>query len=205
MKRFNDYLQDYHIFLASRSPRRQTLLAEAGIPFEVWLKQEVPEVYPADLSPSEIAVFLAKLKAGVYLKELGPKDILITADTIVVLGSRILGKPVDREEAVRMLSDLSGRPHDVITGVCLTSPVKESTFTACTTVWFDHLELSEIEEYIDEFSPYDKAGSYGIQEWIGYMAIHRIEGSYFNVMGLPIQKLYRELQDFTGYQSKQHK
>jgi len=205
MKRFSDYLQDYRIFLASRSPRRQTLLAGAGITFEVWLKEEVSEMYPMDLSPSDVAIFLSRLKAEVYRKELGPKDILITADTIVVLDSRILGKPADRDDAVKMLSDLSGRAHDVITGVCLTSTVKESTFNACTTVWFDHLDRSEIEEYVDEFSPYDKAGSYGIQDWIGYMAIHRIEGSYFNVMGLPIQKLYRELQNFTGYQSKQHK
>lgn len=205
MKRFRDYLQDYHIFLASRSPRRHSLLAQAGIPFEIWLKEGVAEVYPPDLSPSEVAIFLSKLKADDYRGELGLKDILITADTIVVLGSRILGKPVDREDAISMLGDLSGRPHEVITGVCLTSMAKESVFTASTTVWFDHLERSEIEEYIDEFSPYDKAGSYGIQEWIGYMGIHRIEGSYFNVMGLPIQRLYKELQIFTGYKSTTNK
>ena len=201
MKGFSDYLQDYRILLASRSPRRQSLLAQAGIPFEVWLKEEVAENYPPGLSPSDTAIFLARLKAGVYLHELGPKDILLTADTIVVLGSRILGKPADRSDAIKMLGELSGRSHEVITGVCLTSPAKESVFIASTIVWFDNLELSEIEEYVDEFSPYDKAGSYGIQEWIGYMGIHRIEGSYFNVMGLPVQQLYKELQSFTGYKS----
>ncbi|MCX6223957.1 MAG: Maf family nucleotide pyrophosphatase [Bacteroidia bacterium] len=201
MKRFSDYLKDYRIYLASRSPRRHSLLSQAGIPFEVWLKEEVAEDYPPDLSPSEVAVFLSRLKANVYRNELGPKDILITADTIVVLGSGIMGKPVDRDDAIKMLSELSGKPHEVITGVCLTSSLKESVFLASTVVWFDHLERLEIEEYIDEFNPYDKAGSYGIQEWIGYIGIHRIEGSYFNVMGLPIQNLYKELQSFTGYKS----
>jgi septum formation protein len=205
MKRFSDYLKDYRIFLASRSPRRQTLLTQAGIPFEVWLKEEVAEDYPPDLSPSEVASFLSRLKAEVFRNELGPDDILITADTIVVLGPRILGKPVDRADAIRMLIDLSGKPHEVITGVCLISLLKESVFIASTTVWFDHLEQSEIEEYVDEFKPYDKAGSYGIQEWIGYVGIHRIEGSYFNVMGLPIQQLYKELQYFTGYISAKNK
>lgn len=201
MRRFGDHLQNYRIFLASRSPRRQSLLTQAGIPFEVWLKEEVPENYPSELSPSEVAVFLARLKAENYQNELKETDILITADTLVVLGQQILGKPADRDGAIIMLNDLSGKPHEVITGVCLSSKDKESVFISSTIVWFDHLEQSEIEEYIDEFSPYDKAGSYGIQEWIGYMGIHRIEGSYFNVMGLPIQRLYKELQSFTGYKT----
>lgn len=204
MKKFSDYLQDYQIFLASRSPRRHSLLTQCGIPFKVWLKDEVAEDFPSGLSPSEVAIYLSKLKARVYRDELGPNDILLTADTIVVLDNRILGKPADRKDAINMLSELSGRPHEVITGVCLTSGDKESVFTASTIVWFDHLDPSEIEEYIDEFSPYDKAGSYGIQEWIGYMGIHRIEGSYFNVMGLPIQQLYKELQYFTGFKTKSH-
>lgn len=201
MKRFSDHLKDYRIFLASRSPRRYSLLSQAGIPFTVWLKEDVSEDYPPELIPSDVAVFLARLKASVYRNELGPKDILITADTIVVLGSRILGKPADRTHAIMMLNELSGKPHEVITGVCLTSVAKETVFISVTTVWFDHLDQSEIEEYVDEFNPYDKAGSYGIQEWIGYMGIHRIEGSYFNVMGLPIHQLYKELQVFTGYKS----
>lgn len=201
MKRFGDHLQNYRIFLASRSPRRQSLLTQAGIPFEVWLKEEIPEDYPPELSPAEVANYLAKLKAKLYLSELNTKDVLITADTLVVLGDKILGKPSDRESAIAMLNDLSGKPHEVITGVCLTSRDRELVFNSSTIVWFDHLEQVEIEEYIDEFSPYDKAGSYGIQEWIGYMGIHRIEGSYFNVMGLPIQRLYQELQNFTGYKT----
>jgi septum formation protein len=201
MKRFNHFLQDYRIFLASRSPRRYSLLTQAGIPIEVWLKEEIAENYPPDLTPLEIAVYLSRLKAQVYVNELISKDVLITADTLVVLGSRILGKPVDRADAIGMLTDLSGRPHEVITGVSLTSSSDELSFTATTTVWFEDLRPSEIEEYVDEFSPFDKAGSYGIQEWIGYMGIHRIEGSYFNVMGLPIHKLYKALQDFTGYTS----
>lgn len=200
MKRFFEFLSAYRIFLASRSPRRHSLLTQAGIPFEVWLKEEVDEVYPPSLSPPEVAGYLARLKAELYRSELNDRDILITADTIVVLDGRILGKPSDRTDAIKMLSDLSGRPHEVITGVCLTSRARETAFRASTIVWFDQLQLSEIEEYVDEFNPYDKAGSYGIQDWIGYAAIHRIEGSFFNVMGLPIQQLYKELQCFTGYQ-----
>jgi septum formation protein len=199
MKGFSNHLNQYRIFLASRSPRRQTLLKDSGIPFEVWLKDEVPEIIPDGLNPTESAVYLARLKAKAYLGELEDHDILITADTIVVLGDRILGKPADRADALQILNDLSGNPHEVITGVCLTSPGKESVFTAHTTVWFDNLHPEEIREYIDEFQPFDKAGAYGIQEWIGYTGITRIEGSYFNVMGLPIQRLYRELQSFTGF------
>jgi septum formation protein len=205
MKRFTDFLGEYRIFLASRSPRRHSLLTQVGIPFEVWLKEEVDEIYPSDMAPADVAVFLARLKAENYRNELKEKDILITADTIVVLGSKILGKPADRTDAIMMLSKLSGRPHEVISGVCLSSKEKVSTFISSTIVWFDHLDRSEIEEYVDEFSPYDKAGSYGIQEWIGYMGIHRIEGSYFNVMGLPIQQLYKELQYFTGFKKPDQK
>jgi septum formation protein len=204
MNRFNTYLQGYSVFLASRSPRRSALLTQAGIPFKLWLKDEIAEDFPAGLIPAEVAVFLARLKANAYKSELKPKDVLISADTLVVLKERILGKPSTREEAILMLQDLSNNPHEVITGVCLTSCDKESVFIASTIVWFDHLEQSEIEEYVDEYCPYDKAGSYGIQEWIGYIGIHRIEGSYFNVMGLPIQSVYKELQFFTGYKSKQN-
>jgi septum formation protein len=203
MKRFSDHLRSFRILLASRSPRRQMLMQQAGLPFESWIKEEVAEDYPVGLSPGEVAVYLARLKARNYRDDLEPADILVTADTIVVLDDRILGKPTDRAEAVVMLSSLSGRPHEVITGVCLTSVSREKTFLSSTIVWFDHLERFEIEEYIDRFRPYDKAGSYGIQEWIGYMGIHRIEGSYFNVMGLPIQQLYQELKSFTGFNHQQ--
>jgi len=201
MKSFNSYLQGFHVYLASRSPRRSALLTQAGVPFELWLKDEIAEDFPADLTPAEVAVYLARLKAKAYKTELKPKDVLISADTLVVLKERILGKPSNRAEAITMLQELSNNPHEVITGVCLSSFDKESVFIASTIVWFDYLEKSEIEEYVDEYCPYDKAGSYGIQEWIGFIGIHRIEGSYFNVMGLPIQSLYRELQFFTGYKS----
>lgn len=203
MKRFLEHLDHYRIFLGSRSPRRQILLTQLGLPYQVWLKEEIPEEYPAGLRPDQVAQFLAKLKAKSYAGELGGSDILITADTIVVLDDRILGKPSDREDAICMLSNLSDRPHEVITGVCLSSREKESVFIASTLVWFDKLDLSEIREYVDEYKPFDKAGAYGIQEWIGFIGIHRMEGSYFNVMGLPIQRLYKELQRFTGYSSNQ--
>ncbi len=203
MKHFLDHLKKYRIFLASRSPRRQTLLSLAGIPYQVWLKEELPEEYPSGLTPEEIALYLARMKAKPFADELKETDILITADTVVVLGDRIIGKPVDREDAFRILADLSNRHHEVITGVCLASLNRESTFTATTSVWFDNLDPAEIREYIDEYQPYDKAGAYGIQEWIGFIGIHRIEGSYFNVMGLPVQRLYKELRTFTGYQPNQ--
>ena len=199
MKEFARHLSGFRIFLGSRSPRRQALLTDAGIPYQLWLKEEIPEVIPDGMLPAEAAVYLARLKAESYKAELQKDDILITADTFVVLNGKILGKPVDFEDAVGILTSLSGNPHEVITGVCLTSPDQETTFTAHTTVWFDHLTEAEIREYVSEFGPFDKAGAYGIQEWIGYIGIHRIEGSYFNVMGLPVQRLYRELQRFTGF------
>ncbi len=205
MKQFADHLKDYSILLASRSPRRQNLLREAGIPFELVLKEEVEEIFPDGLTPGEVASYLAKLKADAYLDGLSEGNILITADTLVVLGNKILGKPPDRDGALSMLAELSGRPHEVITGVCLTSTERQVVFTESTMVWFDDLESEEIEEYVDTFHPYDKAGSYGIQEWIGYMGIHRIDGSYFNVMGLPIHRLYRELRKFTGYEAGRKK
>lgn len=199
MKQFADYMKKYRVFLGSRSPRRLALIKDIGLEFELWLKEEVPEVVPDGMAPDQAAAYLARLKAKAYLDELQPEDILITADTLVVLGGRILGKPDGREDAIRMLTDLAGTPHEVITGVCLSSKSRELAFTARTTVWFDLLTPAEIIEYVDEFSPFDKAGAYGIQEWIGYIGVKRIEGSYFNVMGLPIQKLYRELQSFTGF------
>ncbi len=199
MRRFIAYLDQYRIFLGSRSPRRQALLTQLGLPYRVWLKEEIPEEYPEGLRPEEVALFLARLKAKPFRNELTDSDTLITADTIVVLDDEILGKPADREDAINMLSGLSGRPHEVITGVCLSSQNRESAFKASTMVWFDKLDISEIREYVDEYNPLDKAGAYGIQEWIGFIGINRIEGSYFNVMGLPVQRLYKELQVFTGF------
>ena len=199
MKNYLDHLKSYRIFLGSRSPRRQALLSSAGIPFETWLKEELPEEYPDSLDPAGVALHLARMKADPFRRELTDRSILITADTVVVLDQQVIGKPAGREEAIRMLTALSGRSHEVITGVCLTSACRESLFTASTLVWFDQLHPSEIIEYVDFYKPFDKAGAYGIQEWIGYIGITRIEGSYFNVMGLPIQRLYKELRTFTGY------
>ncbi|MFO7616126.1 MAG: Maf family nucleotide pyrophosphatase [Bacteroidales bacterium] len=201
MKDFLIHLAKYRLFLASRSPRRQRLLTEMGLPFQVWLKEETDEQYPAGMDPLDVALYLARQKAQPYLPELSEGDVLITADTLVVLDGAILGKPTDREDAIRILSGLSGNPHEVITGVGLWSKSAERLFEARTKVWFDNLSIKEIEEYVDTCKPFDKAGAYGIQEWIGFVGIERIEGSFYNVMGLPIHRLYRELQKFTKFRS----
>lgn len=199
MKDFLSHLEKYRIFLASRSPRRQKLLADMGIPFRVWLKEEADERFPDGMDPVDVALYLARHKAEPYLDELSEEDVLITADTLVVLGGHILGKPEDRADALRILAGLSGNPHEVVTGVGIWSKGRELLFEAQTTVWFDQLREAEIMEYVDTCRPYDKAGAYGIQEWIGFVGVERIEGSYYNVMGLPIHKLYRELQKFTNF------
>lgn len=184
------------IILASKSPRRQYLLKELGLDFEI-LDTDVPEDYPAGLKADEIAVFLAELKAAnLDFSRMDEKAVVITADTIVCLGDEILGKPAGYGEAVQMLQKLSGRKHDVITGVCLRSKHKKKVFHVCSSVYFKELSLEEIEYYIDNFQPFDKAGGYGIQEWIGYVGIDKIEGSFFNVMGLPVKELYEELLKF---------
>ncbi len=189
-------LNGRHIILASQSPRRQYLLKELGFNFEI-RETNVKEDYPAGLKPEEIAVFLAELKAGSFdISRLDEKAIIITADTIVSLGDEILGKPASYGEAVVMLQKLSGRKHDVITAVCLKSTKKKQVFHVLSSVYFKELTLEEIEYYIDNFQPFDKAGGYGIQEWIGYIGINKIEGSFFNVMGLPVKELYEELLKF---------
>jgi septum formation protein len=185
----------YQIILASQSPRRQHLLKELGIPFKVKTK-EVEEIYPEDLKDESIAIYLAKLKAEAFASELIENELLITADTIVWLNGQVLGKPKDYNDAFRMLKLLSGNMHTVYTGVCLLSLKKEITFCSRTDVYFRHLEDHEIENYLKTHQPYDKAGAYGVQEWIGYIGVERINGSYFNVMGLPIQRLYDELRKF---------
>lgn len=192
----NQRLNGRHIILASQSPRRQYLLKELGLEFEI-LETRVREVYPEGLTPVEIAVYLAELKAQNFdASRLDPRVILITADTIVSLDTEILGKPSGYSEAVTMLQKLSGRKHDVITAVCLKSRKKKHVFHVLSSVYFKELSLEEIEYYIDNFQPFDKAGGYGIQEWIGYIGIDRIEGSFFNVMGLPVKELYEELLKF---------
>jgi septum formation protein len=185
-----------HIILASQSPRRQYLLKELGLEFDV-LEPNVDEVYPAGLRPEEIAVHLAELKAGsLDLSLLDDDTIIITADTIVYIGNEVLGKPVNHDDAVSMLGKLSGRKHDVITAVCLVSKQKKHTFHVLSSVTFKKLKTEEIEYYIRNFRPFDKAGGYGVQEWIGYIGISKIEGLFFNVMGLPVKELYEELLRF---------
>jgi len=188
-------LQDYKIILASKSPRRRQLLEGLDIPFEVVI-HEVDEIFPEGLPMEEIPVYLAKLKAEPFAEELSHDALVITADTIVWIEGVVLGKPTNYEHAAEMLRQLSGKKHVVITGVCLTSREKQVTFSATTDVYFKDLSNDEIDYYLQNYRPYDKAGSYGVQEWIGYVAITRIEGSYFNVMGLPVQRLYEELRKF---------
>lgn len=186
---------DYKIILASKSPRRRELLGGLDLPFEVII-HEVDEVFPDGLPMEDIPVYLAKLKAEPFRNELKSDSLVITADTIVWIDGVVLGKPDDYEHASVMLRQLSGKMHVVVTGVCLTTKEKQVTFSASTDVWFKNLTDSEIDYYLKNYHPYDKAGSYGVQEWIGYIAIERIEGSYFNVMGLPVQRLYEELLKF---------
>jgi nucleoside triphosphate pyrophosphatase len=190
-----DSLNKYRIILASRSPRRQQLLRQLGIKFDVIIK-DYPESYPEDLSGEEIAVYLARQKSKPFKNEISDNEIVITADTIVWCRNKVLGKPSGAEEARQMIRALSGDTHEVITGVTLLSKTKEKTFFVSTKVTFEKLSEEEINYYIEEFKPYDKAGAYGIQEWIGLAACSRIEGSYFNVVGLPVQRLYRELLEF---------
>lgn len=192
----NDKLKPYRLLLASQSPRRRELMTGCGLPYELAPKYDCEEVYPADLPAEEVPLYLSRLKSRAYPEPLANGDILLTADTVVVLDGEVLGKPHGREEAVGMLRRLSGRRHTVVSGVTLRNAERMHTFEARTSVWFRTLSDEEIEYYIDTYRPFDKAGSYGIQEWIGYAAIERIEGSFYNVMGLPIQKVYVELDKF---------
>ncbi|MDA3893693.1 MAG: Maf-like protein [Salinivirgaceae bacterium] len=185
----------YKIILASQSPRRQNLLKELKLNFEIKIK-EIEEVYPPELKKEEIPVYLAELKALAFNNDLQNNELVITADTIVWVNNSVLGKPTSYQNAFSMLETLSNNKHTVYTGVCLKTKNTAKTFWASTDVYFRKLEKQEIEYYLEHYKPYDKAGSYGIQEWIGYIGIEKIEGSYFNVMGLPIQKLYDELKKF---------
>lgn len=190
-----NWLPKYNYILASKSPRRKELLKSLGIPFEVKTKS-VKENFPDGLSMVEIPVFLAETKSDAFFGELGENDLLITADTIVWKNGKVLGKPENKEEAISMLKTISGNKHQVITGVCLRSKEKQRSFYSVSNVEFKILEDREILYYINEFNPFDKAGSYGIQEWIGLIGITHIEGSFYNVMGLPIQRLYEEIRKF---------
>lgn len=190
-----EYLEKYEIILASKSPRRQQLLADLGLKFIVQ-SMDVPEDFPEGLGMTEVPVYLAELKAEAFRPLLKDNQLVITADTIVWLDGQVMNKPVDYADGFRMLKELSGNKHQVLTGVCLFSTQKKVSFYALTDVWFKQLSDEEIHYYLENYSPYDKAGAYGIQEWIGYIGIHRIEGSFFNVMGLPIQSLYEHLKAF---------
>ena len=190
-----DKLNNYRIILASRSPRRQQLLKELGLKFDVVIKG-YSEFYPDGLDGEETAQYIARQKAISFTGELSDNEIVITADTIVWCNNRVLGKPFNYDEAIAILQEISGNTHKVITGVTLFSILKEKTFSVSTKVTFDTLSAEEIKYYVDKYRPYDKAGAYGIQEWIGLVACTEIEGSYFNVVGLPVHKLYKELQSF---------
>ena len=191
----NEKFKNHKIILASGSPRRQQFLKELELDFEIKLK-EIEEIYPDHLKAEEITNFLAKLKASAFENELQDNEVLITSDTIVWLDNKALGKPIDASYALRMLTEMSGKTHKVITSVCIKSTKKEVVFHDETLVTFTDLSLDEIEFYLKNYKPFDKAGSYGIQEWIGLVAIEKIEGSYANVVGLPTHKLYKELMNF---------
>lgn len=186
-------IKNYKLILASASPRRQQLMKDAGLTFEVRLKKIV-EDYPKDLPLEKVPEYLSKVKAEAFREELQPDEVLVTADTVVCIHGKILGKPASRAEAISMLRELSGNRHLVVTAVISNDKDKTVSFSALTMYFFKELSDEEIEYYVDVYKPFDKAGAYGIQEWIGYIGIERIEGSFYNVMGLPVQKLYETLR-----------
>ena len=190
-----DRLKNYRLILASASPRRRELLADCDIDFELAEKFECEECYPADLEAEKVAEYLSQLKSNAYPHALGERDILLTADTVVILGDKILGKPHSEKEAREMIASLSGATHKVVTGVTLRTAEHTISFSAESMVSFRVLDSEEIDYYVDKYRPMDKAGAYGIQEWIGYIGIEGIEGSFYNVMGLPVQRLYTILKD----------
>ena len=189
-------LSKYHVILASNSPRRKELLSGLDINYEIKTLPDIDESYPDNLQGDDIAIHIAKEKADAYSDYMKSDTLLITADTIVLLDGKVYGKPVDEEDAKQMLRDLSGKTHLVITGVCVSTKEKQKTFAVSSEVRFANLEEGEIQFYVSKYKPLDKAGAYGVQEWIGYIAVEYISGSYFNIMGLPIQRLYQELKNF---------
>ena len=187
-------LKDYHIILASGSPRRQQFFRDLGLDFEIRLKP-VKEEYPSELKDVEITNYLAELKASAFDGELKTNDILVTSDTIVWHEGKALEKPLDPAHAMEMIKTLGGKTHEVITSVCFKTSEKVRTVHAITKVTFSNLEEDEIRFYIDNFRPFDKAGAYGIQEWIGLIGVEHLEGSYFNVVGLPTHLVYQTLRE----------
>ncbi|CAK7080690.1 MAG: dTTP/UTP pyrophosphatase [Parabacteroides sp.] len=187
-------LGKYKVVLGSNSPRRRELLAGLDIDFEVRTIAGIDESYPADLKEEDVPVYIARKKANAYKASMAANELLITADTVVWTFDKILGKPKDREEAISMLQTLSDHVHEVITGVCVATKDRQIEFSVFSAVSFNKLDEEEISYYVDKYKPFDKAGSYGIQEWIGYVGVESINGSFYNVMGLPIQRLYQELK-----------
>ena len=184
---------DIKIILASKSPRRQQLVKELGFPFEVRTK-EIEEIYPAELDIYQVPIFLAELKSHPFLDSLTNDELLLTSDTVVIHNNEILGKPADEADAFKMLNSLSGKMHEVITGVNLRSNEKSHAFSCKTEVYFSDLSTAEIEHYVTNYQPFDKAGAYGIQEWIGYIGVHKLVGCYYNVMGLPVHDIYHAIK-----------
>lgn len=187
----SEKLKHKNIILASASPRRQELFKELGFDFSIQVKA-VEEIYPTDLKASHITNYLAELKAAAFI-DLAENDIVITSDTIVWLNNKAIEKPKDKQHAIEMLQELSGTGHKVITSICIKTWTSQKVFYDETMVYFKPLSMEEITYYVEKYQPFDKAGAYGIQEWIGFIGVTKIEGSYFNVMGLPVHKLYEEL------------
>lgn len=188
-------LKKYQITLASNSPRRKELLSGLNLDYKVKILPDIDEIYPDTLKGEDIPLYIARKKAEAYKSIMSKNELIITADTIVYTDGEVLGKPKDEADARRMLHALSGRSHQVITGVCITTSRFQRSFASVTEVTFDTLTDEEVDFYISTYSPMDKAGAYGIQEWIGFIGVSKLNGSYFNVMGLPVQRLYRELKN----------
>ena len=189
------------IILASNSPRRKELLKGLDIEYRTWVIPDIDESYPETLKAEETAEYISRKKSEPYFLEphvrnISDNDIVLTADTVVILEGRVMGKPADEAEACQMLRDLSGKEHSVITGVCLRSKTKTRTFSVRTAVEFDNLSDEQLKYYVAKYKPLDKAGAHGVQEWIGYVGVKKLVGSYFNVMGLPVQRIYSELASF---------
>ena len=192
----------WKIILASNSPRRKELLAGLDLQFEVRVLQNIDESYPHDLPTLKIAEFISKKKADAYVETMADDELVITADTVVILGDEVMGKPHDEADAKRMLGELSGRTHQVATGVTLSTKERQMNFSVVTDVTFKQLSADEIDYYVRTYHPMDKAGAYGIQEWIGYIGVTALKGSYFNVMGLPVQRIYEALKTFSDSKSE---
>lgn len=191
-----NFLSQYNIILASNSPRRKELLSGLDMDYDIKVLPDIDESYPDNIHEGQIPIYIATQKANAYNDYLQNNTLLITADTIVLLDGKVYGKPKDENDAKQMLRELSGKTHMVITGICITTKEKQRSFSVSSEVRFANIEESEIEYYVNKYKPLDKAGAYGVQEWIGYIGVEYISGSYFNIMGLPVQRLYRELKQF---------